>query len=315
MQAQTIKKFAKSAQIYCRYLNHALIEIYIYYTSPNPIQIILKKMALANRAIRVFWAPPSPGRKPLDQETIELIIEMKKLNPRWGGKRISDELAKIGYRANKDTVLKYLEIHGFHNPLNPKGLTWKEFLNNHKFKISIDFTSLITLSGNQLFIFVMINLDTRELIHINATYHPHNQWVTQQFKNAFFDMDDYPSLCICDRDQIFNRGFEKMVKDYFQIKLRRTPIRSPEKNGCVERFHQSLKNEAFDNVVPINLLQTQKICSDYKKYYNHYRPHQGISGNIPSSQLTKLKNRAMFFPTKHLDGKITSFNPENMIAA
>ena len=127
------------------------------------------------------------------------------------------------------------------------------------------------MSGNQLFIFVMINLDTRERIHINATYHPHNQWVTQQFRNAFLGMDNYPSLCICDRDQIFNKRFEKTVKDYFQIKLKRIPFRSPEKNGCVERFHQSLKNEAFGNVVPVNLLQTQRVCTGYKKFYNKYR--------------------------------------------
>ena len=77
---------------------------------------------------------------PLDQETIQLIVEMKKLNPTWGGQRISDELSKIGYRANKDTVLKYLEIYGYHNPSPGQGLSWKEFIDNHKFKIAIDFT-------------------------------------------------------------------------------------------------------------------------------------------------------------------------------
>ena len=127
------KKFIQSIRIYLRYFYKALLEAYLHYTSPYPIHIFLKRWALANRAIRVLWAPPSPGRKPLDQETIQLIVEMKKLNPTWGGQRISDELSKIGYRASKDTVLKYLEIYGYHNPSPGQGLSWKEFIDNHKF--------------------------------------------------------------------------------------------------------------------------------------------------------------------------------------
>ena len=302
-----LQKIIKSIQIYSRYFDRALIEIYLYYTSPYPIHVILKKWALANRAIRVLWALPSPGRRPLDQETINLIIEMKKLNPTWGGQRISDELAKIGYKACADTVRKYLEIYGLHDPSPRQGLSWKEFIDNHKFKISIDFTSLISIMGYQLFIFVMINLDTRKLLWINATYSPNFDWLAQQFKNAFFDLDNYPSLCICDRDQMFEGQFERMLRDHFRIKLRRTPYQSPHKNGRVERFHLSLKSEAFRNVVPINLGQAQRVCSEYKKYYNHYRPHQGIAGKIPEEPNQKQQNRRKFVLHRHLGEKITSF--------
>ena len=120
---QKIKKIVKSIQIYSRYFHRASTEIYLYYTSPWPIHMLFKKWALANRAIRVLWAPPSPGRKPLDQKTINL-----------------------------------------------------------------------------------------KLLFINVTCSPHFDWVAQQFKNAFFDLDDYPSLCICDRDQIFEGRFERMLK-------------------------------------------------------------------------------------------------------
>ena len=296
-------------QIYLRYLYQVMIEIYLYFTSPYPFQIIAKKLALANRAVRILWAPPSPGRKPLAQEIIELIVEMKRLNLSWGGQRISDELAKIGYQASKDTVLKYLEIYGLHNPSPPQRSTWKEFINNHKFKISIDFTSLISLTGHQLYIFVIINIDTRELVFINATYFPSHEWLKQQFRNAFFDTNNTPTLCLCDRDQIFRGYFETMLKDYFKIKLRRIPYRSPEKNGTVERFHRSLKTEAFSNVVPINLQQTQRICSEYKKYYNYYRPHQGISGKIPSNNDRLPKKPKKFSRNKHMNEKIVSFDP------
>ena len=210
---------------------------------------------------------------------------------------------------------KYLEIYGLYDPSPRQGLTWQEFIDNHKFKIAIDFTSLISLMGHQLFIFVMINLDTRKLLWINITYSPHFDWVAQQFKNAFFHLDHYPTLCICDRDQVFQGRFERMLKDYFQIKLRRTPFQSPKKNGRVERFHLSLKSEAFRSVIPINIGQAQRVCTEYKKYYNHHRPHQGISGKIPEKLNKTQKGRAKLLLHQHLGRKITSFNPDLFSAA
>ena len=128
----------------------------------------------------------------MDQTTIHLILEMKKLNPTWGAQKISDELAKIGYKPCKKTVLKYLEFYGLNNHPPQQGLSWKEFINNHKFKIGIDFTSLISLMGRQFYILVMIPSDTKKLIFINVTYNPNLEWVKQQFRNAFFDTDHYP---------------------------------------------------------------------------------------------------------------------------
>ena len=93
---------------------------------------------------------------------------MKKLNPTWSAQKISDELAKVGYRACKKTVLKYLEIYGLNDPSPREGLTWASFINNHKFKIGINFTSLISLMGHQLHIFVMINLDRRNLVSLSG---------------------------------------------------------------------------------------------------------------------------------------------------
>ena len=91
-------------------------------------------------------------------------------------------------------------------------------------------------------------------------------------------------------------------------------IKSPHKDGTVERFHLSLKSETFKNVIPINLEQTQRICREYQKYYNQYRPHQGISGKIPDRTEQRLKNKIKFVLNEHLGGKITSFNPDFSLA-
>ena len=305
-------KLLQSVQTYHKYFGEALIEIYLHYTSPWPIYMLLKKWALANRKLRIIWTPKSSGRKPLASKIINLILEVKKLNPTWGAQKISDELAKVGYKVCKKTVIKYLELHNLNSPSPRKGISWSQFLENHKFKIGIDFTSLISFSGRQLYVFVMIDIDTRSLIHINVTYNPCSQWVKQQFRNAFFDMDEYPSLCLCDRDTIFCSNIEEMLQSYFDMKLRRIPYKSPQKNGKVERFHLSLKSEGFANTIPINLLQAQKICTRYKEYYNNYRPHQGIQGKVPKYVETYPESPVKFIKKEHLGGKFVSLEAKKV---
>ena len=65
----------------------------------------------------------------------------------------------------------------------------------------------------------------------------------------------------------------------------------------------------------MNIQQAQRICAEYKKYYNHHRPLQGISGKIPESPEQKRKDRIRFIRNEHLGGKITSFDPAAMATA
>jgi len=169
---ETIIKTIKTIKTYLNHITQILTELYLYYTSPFPFYIVLKKLSLAHRKIRIIWAKPTRGRKPLDNVTVSLILELKELNPKWGAQRLSNELAKIGYIVCKKTVLKYLQLNNLLTPSPNNNLTWEQFLGNHKFKIGIDFTSLITFLGHQAYIFVMINLNTRELVHINVTFNP-----------------------------------------------------------------------------------------------------------------------------------------------
>ena len=306
--------FYKIILIHWEYFFQALVEIYLYNISPYPLLLLMKKFALANRKIKVILFSAKKGRPSIDKETVDLILELKKLNPGWGAQRIVDELKKIGRKVCKQTVIKYLEIYGLLTPPPHKGLTWKEFLLNHKFKIGIDFTSKISLWGDQIFVLVILNLDTRELLYIAPTFNPCLSWITQQFRSAFYDLNEYPTLCLCDRDQIFSRWFKVMMKDYFDVEVVYIPFRSPTKNGKVERFHRSLKSEGLANVIPITIPQTMRACRKYQKYYNKYRPHQGINGKIPENNKIVSKVSA-FEVIKHLNGQINTFEPLDLTAA
>jgi putative transposase len=159
-------------------------------------------------------------------------------------------------------------------------------------------------------IFVVLDLDSRKLIHINATLHPDQQWITQQFQNALFDFDIYPSLCISDRDSIYGKWLTERLKNYYDMKHIQTPYKQPWKNGKVERIHLSLKKEAFSHFIPITQAQIQKRCWQYKKYYNGNRCHQALAGAVPESCTSRPHSQFTGFQkVKHLAGAITSFEP------
>src|SRR3989339_2104412 len=121
------KNFFICITVYRHYLSLAAMEIYIYFTSPYPLYILMKKISLANRKIRVLLSDKkNKGRPAVNAETIKLILELKKSNPTWGGQKISDELKKIGNQVSKKSVLKYLEIYGMSNPPPNRGMSWSD---------------------------------------------------------------------------------------------------------------------------------------------------------------------------------------------
>ena len=51
--------------------------------------------------LRVLWVPRGPGRLPVSNEIIVLILEMKRFNLGWGALRIFDELKLLGILLSK----------------------------------------------------------------------------------------------------------------------------------------------------------------------------------------------------------------------
>jgi len=61
----------------------------------------------------------------------------------------------------------------------------------------------------------------------------------------------------------------------------KTPVRTPQANAICERFIGSLKRECLDHMFILHRRQLHRIVQEYKGYYNHSRPHQGIEQRIP----------------------------------
>ncbi len=235
------------------------------------------------QGFRLFWRDKSKAisAKPkVAAETIALIKEMAKDNRLWGAERIRGELLKLGIRVCKRTIQKYMKQA---RVLHPRGQTWSTFLRNHVEAIwACDFLQVTDLFFRSLFIFFIIELKSRKVIHVGVTRSPTDIWVAQRLREAT-PYGQGPRYLIRDNDSKFGPCFAR-VAGGSAIKVLRTPVHPPRANAICERFLGSVRRECLDHLLILNERQLQRVLRAYVAYFNHARPHQGLGQQIPEPE-------------------------------
>jgi transposase InsO family protein len=183
-------------------------------------------------------------------------------------------LLKLGIEAEA-TVSKHL-------PRNqrPPSQTWKTFLHNHFTEaVAVDFAVVPTLNGTLLFVFIVLSLARRRVIHVNVTAHPTAHWAAQQMVETF-PWSSSARYLVRDRDGIYGAVFQQRVEG---LGIAEVPIapRSPWQNGYVERFIGSLRRECLDHIVALNERQLLRVVRTYVSYYNRTRTHLALGKDPP----------------------------------
>jgi putative transposase len=162
----------------------------------------------------------------------------------------------------------------------PPSQTWKTFLANHAKQIAaVDFLTVPTIKFRNLYCFVILLHDRRQVVHFNVTAHPTAEWTAQQIIEAFPD-NDAPKYLLRDRDGIYSEYFRSRVAG-MGIEEVITAPRSPFQNPYVERMIGSIRRECLDHLIIINEDHLRRILREYLDYYHNARPHQSLGRNSP----------------------------------
>ena len=138
---------------------------------------------------------------------------------------------------------------------------------------------VVTANFRLLYVFVVMEHATREVLHVNVTRHPTAQWTLQQLREAIPSEPRYRFL-IHDRDSIFSADLDKSVRN-LGLRVLKTPYRSPRANAHCERLIGSLRREALDWVIPLGERHLRSLLSDWVKHYNTGRPHMSLGPGVP----------------------------------
>ena len=226
---------------------------------------------------RFLWRRKSQGTPKVSAETIGLIRKLAKENVLWGAERIHGELAKLGIILSKRTIQKYMPKSK--KPYIPTQ-SWATFLKNQADNMwACDFTVVYDWLFRPWYVFVVMELRTRRIVHTSVTNSPSDEWTAQQLREAT-PWGKGPKYLIHDRDGKFGPLFTK-VADSSGIEEVETPARTPQANGIFERFVGSLRRECLDHILVHEDRHLQRVVTEYTPYFNQDRPHQGIGQRIP----------------------------------
>ncbi|NWG12762.1 MAG: transposase [Acidobacteria bacterium] len=190
------------------------------------------------QGFKLYWWQKSKGtpRRPqISDETIALIRAMAVENRLWGVPRIRDELRKLGIRVSKRTVQRYMRQARRVLLPQQKGQTWATFLANHASEIwACDLVQTYDLFFRVIFLFFIIEHDSRRVVHVNVTRSPNDAWLAQQIREAT-PFGEGPRFLICDNDGKYGSLFDHAVEGA-SITLIHTPPYAPQANAMCERF-------------------------------------------------------------------------------
>lgn len=154
------------------------------------------------------------------------------------------------------------------------------FVRNHASAlIACDFATVVTAHFRVLYVFVLLGVGTRRILHYKVTSHPTARWMSQQFREAIPSDHRYRFL-IHDRDSIFSEQVDEAVEG-LGLKVLRTAARAPQANAYCERLIGTIRRECLDFMIPLSEKHLRMILRAWVRHYNYGRPHSSLGPGLP----------------------------------
>ena len=237
--------------------------------------------------------PAKVGRRRTAADIEKLILKLAKGNA-WGYTRILGELRKLQIKSvSRNTVKNILIRNGF-DPGPQRGVgTWDEFLKLHaKTLWQCDFFSkrVLTSKGfRDLFVLVFLHVESRRVFITPSTFKPNEAWMLKEaaaFRQYVKATGLKAKIVMHDRDGKFMPEFDAVLKES-GARIVRTAVRAPNQNAFVERWIQSIKQEALDHFIVFGEDHFNYLISEYVEHYLTERPHQGLGNQLIAANLGK----------------------------
>jgi putative transposase len=199
---------------------------------------------------------------------------------------------KFGIYHACSTVRKYMVERSL-GPTDSQA--WRSFLKNQaKAMWSCDFFVQHTVGFRVLYIFVIMELANRKVIHLHVTDHPTLEWTKQQIRSACFE--DQPKFLLHDNDGKFgqlgrpfpveNAGKKVSCRSAYDVWLWQEmdirgipiPYGAPNAAAHIERLIGTIRRECLDRMLIWNQRHLRCVLKEFIGWYNHGRVHQGLNG-------------------------------------
>jgi transposase InsO family protein len=233
-----------------------------------------------------------------EERLVERTVELATQYGRYGYRRITAILREQGWKVNHKRVERIWKKEGLKVPKRqPKRR--RLWLNDgscirlrpeHQDHVwSYDFVMARTTDGRAFKILVIIDEYTRECLEILVQRRITSVDVLERLYWLFL-VRGTPEHIRSDNGPEFTA---KAVREWLgrvEVKTLYIEPGSPWENGYVESFNSKLRDELLNLEAFDTLLEAKAVIEDWRKEYNHVRPHSSLGYRPPAPQATLPKS-------------------------
>jgi len=235
---------------------------------------------------RLLFTPKrrgKPGPKGPAPALIAVIVEMKRKNPRFGCRRIAQQVSlTFGVDIDKDVVRRVLAKHYRPDP-GAYGPSWLTFLSHTKDSLwSVDLFRCESLILKSHWVLIVMDQFTRRIIGISVhTGSVDGPTVCRLLNEAIAGRAALPRHLSSDHDPLFEFHRWKANLRILEVAEIKSVPYVPLSHPFVERVIGTIRRECLDHTPFWGARDLEKKLLSFKDYYNDQRTHHALDGATP----------------------------------
>lgn len=170
-------------------------------------------------------------------------------------------VVKLGLSLSPRTVRRYMRRPRSARP-GPGTQAWSTFVRNHaRDVLACDFFVTVTARLRLIYVFVVLDIGTRRLLHWNVTEHPTAAWTVQQFRMCVTG-ERVHRFVVHDHDLIYSPAVDRALTA-MGLRVVTTPVAAPQANAYCERLIGTACRECLDWVISLNERHLRRVLAEW----------------------------------------------------
>ncbi len=253
--------------------------------------------AIIKRKYRLLFSnksPKKPGPKGPSQDLINLILEMKQRNSRFGYCRIAMQIQNtFGIKIDKGLVKRVLDKHYKPNA-GDDGPSWLSFIGHTKDSLwSVDLFRCESILLKSHWVMIVMDQFTRKIIGFSARAGNINGVDVCCMFNEIISGKKPPKYLSSDHDPLFRFHQWRANCRILEIEEIKSIPYTPTSHPYVERIIGSVRREHLDKLFFWNTYDLQNKLNKYQQYYNRHRSHSSLESKTPLAKETNSEGNVI----------------------